>query len=211
MVARRKIADRCGSCRDFKEDFADEDKGVFYGHCGVKPRTAAITDETYKCAQYRPLPELSAAAASQPVVRESISSAPREERPAPVSEAPASTMELGMMRDDLRRMMREVVTEVMGLTPVPMADKFKGGKVIIQPRNKDLQSKEIPIDDFFHKIVMLRDRLRVLEQKVNASGSLDDQEKVDLQQYVTRCYGSLTTFNVLFRDDRDRFVGDSKK
>jgi len=78
--------------------------------------------------------------------------------------------------------------------------------LIMQPKDKSLQAKEIPIDAFFHKIVMTRDRLRVMEQKINAS-KLSDAEKVELQQYVTRIYGSLTTFNVLFRFKEDQFKG----
>lgn len=93
----------------------------------------------------------------------------------------------------------------------PIADKFKGGKLIIEPADTNLSSKEIPVDTFFHKIVMVRDRIRVMEQKINASKNLDDQEKVDLQQYITRIYGSLTTFNVLFKLKSDHFKGVSSK
>ncbi len=85
-----------------------------------------------------------------------------------------------------------------------MADKWDGGNLVMQPKDRTLQSKEIPIEAFFHKIVMTRDRLRVMEQKINAS-KLTDTEKVELQQYVTRIYGSLTTFNVLFRFKDDYF------
>jgi hypothetical protein len=88
----------------------------------------------------------------------------------------------------------------------PIADKWKGGRLIFEPKDTDLQSKEIPIDTFFHKIVMVRDRIRVMEQKINSS-NLDDQDKVDLQQYITRIYGSLTTFNVLFKIKEHQFVG----
>ena len=94
---------------------------------------------------------------------------------------------------------------------VPIADKFKGGTMILQPKDTNLANKEIPIETFFHKIVMLRDRLRVMEQKINSSNNLDDQEKVDLQQYITRCYGSLTTFNVLFKNNSQQFKGESSK
>lgn len=94
---------------------------------------------------------------------------------------------------------------------VPLADKYKGGTMVLQPKDVGLSNKEIPIDTFFHKIVMLRDRLRVMEQKINSSKNMDDQEKVDLQQYITRCYGSLTTFNVLFKNTTQHFKGDSGK
>jgi len=94
---------------------------------------------------------------------------------------------------------------------VPMADKYKGGTLILKPKDVSLSDKEIPIDTFFHKIVMLRDRLRVMEQKINSSKTLEDQDKVDLQQYITRCYGSLTTFNVLFKNNSQYFKGDSSK
>ena len=90
---------------------------------------------------------------------------------------------------------------------VPMGEKWNGGKMILQPGNTGLHNKEIPIETFFHKIVMVRDRLRVMEQRVNAS-KLSDEEKVDIQQYITRIYGSLTTFNVLFADKEDYFVGE---
>ncbi|NAY90858.1 hypothetical protein GTQ34_02910 [Muricauda sp. JGD-17] len=93
---------------------------------------------------------------------------------------------------------------------VPLADKWKGGKLILEPVDA-LANKEMPIDTFFHKIVMVRDRIRVMEQKINGSKNLDDQEKVDLQQYITRIYGSLTSFNVLFKNESDRFVGERSK
>ena len=93
---------------------------------------------------------------------------------------------------------------------VPIADKWKGGKIILDPGQPGLASKEIPIDTFFHKIIMVRDRLRVMEQKINAS-SIEEIEKIELQQYITRIYGSLTTFNVLFKTPTHYFVGDKTK
>lgn len=91
---------------------------------------------------------------------------------------------------------------------VPLGDKWIKGMMMLQPADKTLKPKEIPIEDFFHKIVMLRDRLRVLEQNINSSKTLSDEEKVNIQQYITRCYGSLTTFNVLFRNKEQHFVGE---
>ncbi|GAB5563920.1 MAG: hypothetical protein Wins2KO_09830 [Winogradskyella sp.] len=94
---------------------------------------------------------------------------------------------------------------------VTIADKWKGGKLILEPGDTNLQGKELPIDTFFHKITMVRDRLRVMEQKINSSKNLDEQEKIDLQQYITRSYGSLTSFNVLFKLKSQQFVGQRSK
>lgn len=91
---------------------------------------------------------------------------------------------------------------------VPLGDRWKGGTMLLQPADKTQKAKEVPIDVFFHKIVMLRDRLRVLEQQINAHKQLSDEEKVNLQQYITRIYGSLTTFNVLFKNKEQWFVGE---
>lgn len=93
----------------------------------------------------------------------------------------------------------------------PIADKWKKGTLVLEPGDGKSANKEMPIDTFFHKIVMVRDRIRVMEQKINASKNLVDQEKVDLQQYITRIYGSLTSFNVLFKSKEDQFVGERSK
>lgn len=94
--------------------------------------------------------------------------------------------------------------------PVAIGDKWKGGNMKLEPGQAGLAHKDVPVDVFFHKIVMLRDRLRVMEQKINAS-KLEEIEKVELQQYITRIYGSLTTFNVLFKSQSDYFVGEKTK
>lgn len=91
---------------------------------------------------------------------------------------------------------------------VSLGDRWIGATMLLQPADKSLKPKEIPMEDFFHKIVMLRDRLRVLEQNINSNKKLSDEDKVNIQQYITRCYGSLTTFNILFKNKEQYFVGD---
>ena len=120
------------------------------------------------------------------------------ERSAPdmASEEPAS---------DLETLLRRVIREEMGLTPVAPAARWRGGQLVLRPGNGSAE-KAFPIETFFHKIVMLRNRLRTLEQQVNLSG-LPEDEKVKLQGYVTACYGTLTSFNVLFADEDDQFKG----
>jgi len=107
---------------------------------------------------------------------------------------------------DLEVLLRRIIREETGVTPVVPADKWRGGTLALRPGTAGLQEKTWPIETFFHKVVMLRNRLRTLEQHVNAS-DLPDIEKVKLQNYISGCYGSLTSFNVLFADEDDQFKG----
>ena len=109
---------------------------------------------------------------------------------------------------DLEMLLRRVIREETGITPATPAEKWRGGSLVLRPGTPGLQEKSWPIETFFHKVVMLRNRLRTLEQQVNAS-ELPDNVKVRLQSYVSGCYGSLTSFNVLFADDEDQFKGSS--
>lgn len=111
---------------------------------------------------------------------------------------------------DVERMLSNLLEKWGGLQEtVDLADRWKGGTLILKPADASLQAKEIPIETFFHKIVMARDRLRVMEQQINGSNKLSDEEKVNLQQYITRIYGSFTTFNLLFKNKNHQFKGTS--
>ncbi len=111
--------------------------------------------------------------------------------------------------DEVERSLLKILKMWGGLQEtIHLGERWQKGTMLLQPFDKSLKPKEIPMEDFFHKIVMLRDRLRVLEQNINSNKKLSDEEKVNIQQYITRCYGSLTTFNVLFRYKEDWFVGD---
>lgn len=125
-----------------------------------------------------------------------------------ILESPADKPRNSLTLAEIEKVLRFVLDQQGALQEVvPLGDKWMGGNMILQPANASLKPKEIPIEAFFHKIVMLRDRLRVLEQNINSHEVLTDEEKINLQQYITRIYGSLTTFNILFADKDQYFVG----
>lgn len=122
-----------------------------------------------------------------------------------IIESPAevdAVLDIETVEASIRSVIKEFIDNP---EPIQLAGKWDGGTVILKPGDEELQSKEIPIDTFFHKIVMVRDRLRVLEQNINSHDKLSDSDKVHLQQYISRIYGSLTTFNVLFAKKDDHF------
>ncbi len=123
-----------------------------------------------------------------------------------VSERERTAPAMNATSDDLELLLRRIIREEAGVTPVVPAEKWRGGTMILRPGTPGLQEKTWPIETFFHKVVMLRNRLRTLEQQVNAS-ELQEDAKVKLQGYVSGCYGSLTSFNVLFADEDDQFKG----
>jgi hypothetical protein len=126
------------------------------------------------------------------------------------AEPTATLSELEVPLTSLIRDTARAVVEALGLEQKDavvegLATRWQRGNLVMQPADTSLQAKEVPVEIFFHKIVMIRNNLRVLEQKVNASEKLSDADKFDLQQYITRCYGSLTTFNILFKNKDDQF------
>lgn len=130
------------------------------------------------------------------------------------AEPSASIRELDVPLTGLIRDVAQAVTEALGIQPSDqpvegLANRWQNGTLVMQSADSSLQPKEVPLETFFHKIVMIRNNLRVLEQKVNSSEKLSEADKFDLHQYITRCYGSLTTFNVLFKNKEDQFKGGS--
>ena len=143
---------------------------------------------------------------------QSFSSAPRatsskSKDPFPlVSDRERTAPPMSLDSPDLELLLRRIIREETGLTPVAPADKWRNGHLVLRPGTAGLQEKSWPIETFFHKVVMLRNRLRTLEQQINAT-DLPEDAKVKLQGYVTGCYGSLTSFNVLFAEEDDQFRG----
>jgi hypothetical protein len=156
---------------------------------------------------YRGGPRIEARAGGSPPASRDTRRVTAEQDPFPlVSERERTMAPMSADSPDLELLLRRIVREESGLTPVTPAAKWRGGTLVLRPGTAGLQEKSWPIETFFHKVVMLRNRLRTLEQVVNAS-SLSDEDKVRIQGYISGCYGSLTSFNVLFADEADQFKG----
>lgn len=127
------------------------------------------------------------------------------------TEADADSSTSGITLADIEQALDNILERRLHeMQLVPMGNKWNNGTLILKPGEAGLQEKEVPIETFFHKIVMVRDKLRLIEQKINAHKVLTDEDKVDMQQYITAIYGSLTTFNVLFKETHHQFKGSSK-
>ncbi|MEW6679628.1 MAG: hypothetical protein AB1297_01225 [bacterium] len=114
--------------------------------------------------------------------------------------------------EKIRGIVREEIEDVgLKYADIELGERWKGGSIIIKPERKDLKEFVLPLERFFHKIIMIRDRLRVLEAKINSHPNIPDVDKIELQQYITRIYGSLTTFNLLFKKRSSWFVGERKE
>ncbi|MFL5264114.1 MAG: hypothetical protein ACJ79R_05015 [Anaeromyxobacteraceae bacterium] len=203
----------CGSCRLWRA--ISEDARGPVGPCRLMVRTGDFPGTAPICERYlardaavptRPLNSAPSRrpSAAAPLVRHGAEARTLTVVPTVRVDLPEEI--LSMTREEFAQAIRDVLREET--QHVALAPKWEGGMLVLKPRDPQLQPKEIPLDQLLHKVVMIRDRLRVLEQRINANEKLTDAEKVDMQSYVTKCYGSLTTFNVLFRDERDRFVGE---
>lgn len=199
----RDLTGRCGTCGFFMKMREVDDVGE--GECRLGCWPAPLKD-TATCPSHKPLGQSFAKA----LVRKHVVGAPRrsrEEAPPPSRPTIPSQIGIDMDQEEFRQVLREVLFDELGIRDTHLGDRWQGGEVVLRPGREGTAEKVIPLDTFFQKIVMVREKLRVLEQKVNGNKTLSSPDKVQLQQYITACYGSLTTFNVLFRDKEEGFVG----
>lgn len=202
---------RCETCAAFTRVRETPEGKV--GHCLLEvfpppvPARATCSRHREKGAPPPPPPKR---VPGEPRGNRSGTPGARRSDPEPAAPARAplpKEIDLDMDTDEFRRVLREVLRDELGAPDVDLGGRWQGGEIVLKPGREGTAEKRIPLETFFHKIVMLRDKLRVLEQKINANEKLTDEEKVQLQQYVTGCYGTLTTFNVLFANRADGFSG----
>lgn len=198
----RDLSGRCGSCAYFIPLEKDaEDRSI--GECRLGCWPAPLGD-TATCANYTVIGGLRASNNKSPRQKRS-----RTEYVPPVRRLPKE-IDLDMDTEDLKAIFRDVLRDELGITEADMAERWRGGELVLVPAKEGIAEKRLSIEALFHKVVMIRDKLRVLEQKINTNPKLDDEEKVQLQHYITGCYGSLTTFNILFQSREVGFVGAGK-
>ncbi len=207
-----QLARRCGTCARFVRvvEKTDENGEVRrQGDCllGVWPSPIY---ETNTCSQYVQKGTFGSTVKKAPLTRRRRTTTTPSPGGAPIPREPTEVRLpedlLEMDAEEFRQVLTEVIRDELGVSDVELGGRWSGGELVMKPGKEGTAEKRIPIESLFHKVVMIRDKLRVLEQKVNGS-KLTDEEKVQLQQYITQCYGSLTTFNVLFANKNDAFTG----
>lgn len=185
-----------------------DETGAGSGECRLGCWPAPLKD-TATCASYK---QVGTSWDAKAMRKRAAAGTPRSQRsdwePPP---RPTIPQEVGidMDQDEFRTVLREILLDELGVRDVSMGDRWVGGEMVLQPGREGTQEKRVPIDNLFRKVILIREKLRVLEQKINNHPKLDDGDRVALQQYLTACYGSLTTFNALFKDKDDGFSGQS--
>jgi hypothetical protein len=202
---KRDLTRRCGSCAFFiprSTDAAGASSGECRLGCWPAPLRDVATCASHQVIGARPLP---APARGGRTARVGVMGASTPAR------RPAIPSEVGidMDQDEFRSVLREILLDELGVRDVELGDRWQNGELVLVPGKAGTAEKRIPIDSLFRKVVLIREKLRVLEQKINNHDKLDDNDRLQLQQYLTQCYGSLTTFNVLFKHKGDQFAGQA--
>jgi hypothetical protein len=214
---------RCATCAAFTRTREDPQLGRV-GECALEVfapplRATALCTKWRAVGALAPPPRARAAGEPRRLATLASAAAPRAGSASPrgtgdtfteTSLAPTplpQEIDIDMDIDEFRRVLREVIANELGVSRPALGARWQGGELVLKPGREGTQEKRVPIETFFSKVVMVRDKLRLLEAKVNAHPGLSAEDKVQLQAYVTGCYGSLTTFNVLFSDKGDQFSG----
>jgi hypothetical protein len=196
----------CGSCGAFTQYAVHPSLGPV-GSC-ARGMIAYPVPAISTCGEYRPR----GTGHLRPAPRPRKIAAGADAKDAPTAVPLPEEVDLDMDIDTFRSVLTQVLREELGVGEARLSGRFQGGELILKPGKEGTAEKRVPLESFFHKIVMVRDRLRVLEQRINGHAALTDEDKVAMQQYVTACYGSLTTFNVLFADPSEEgFKGSGTK
>jgi hypothetical protein len=216
VTPERNLTGRCGTCIFFIPRQTDA-SGASQGECRLGCWPAPLRD-TATCASHQAPGQKPRPSSGRSARREAPPAQPRlgSVRGVPGADAPPrfvipQEVSLDMDQEEFRKVLREVLLDELGVRDIELGDRWQGGELVLVPGKEGTQEKRVPIDNLFRKVVLIREKLRVLEQKINAHEKLDDNDRLQLQQYVTQCYGSLTTFNVLFKNKDDQFVGQAGK
>jgi hypothetical protein len=198
----------CADCAGFVVKEVDE-RGRARGDCRLRPELGKMPESFPACESFQ------ARGGSKDQVKAPKKAARRRTKRPATSTSTRPTLldatvgdtsgEINMDRDGLKQVLRELLEEETFFGYPAMSGRWENGQLVLKSADPNHQPKEVPLETFFHKIVMLRDRLRVLEAKINSHDKLSEQDKVELQGYITKCYGTLTTFNILFGDKADQF------
>ena len=204
----------CGDCVDFAETEHSDD-GHTRGTCRFRPEMPSLRDDFPLCDHFQVRRERASAVSAPPPRKTRTGGESRRAHSHDALRVKRATLttpiqgdtegEINMDRNGLKQILRELLEEETLYGYPQLGQRWEGGTMVLKPASADLQAKEFPLESFFHKIVMLRDRLRVLEGKLNSNTKLNDNDKVELQGYISKIYGTLTTFNALFADKTDHF------